>query len=349
VTVALGATLKFSRHASNSPVYLLATGPVLIEGVVDVSGGEGPLAGRGAGGPGGFEGGAPDIDDLNGGMGMGPGGGTGQTSGQIDQPGRYHDVYGTQLLMPLIGGSGGGGSRGTPGVAGWGGGGGGGAILIASDVEVRINFQAQPTVDGVITAHGGSGAYTTTFGDTTSSSPGSGGAIRIVAPKVAGNGGVDVGGGPLRGDGGGRQFGGCGRIRIDRVDSSEMYLRVSSPPNACGFAVSFGRFLQAMPDVTPTLDIVRLAGEAVQPDAELHVTLPYNSSPQRGVEIAAAGFPGTSIDFALVLTPDLGERTVQRVTLPLIEGAGQASVTATFPVNTRTYVTAWTCDAAPCP
>src|SRR2546430_13778595 len=39
ITIASGATLKFNRNALNTPVYLLATGNVTLDGTIDVSGG----------------------------------------------------------------------------------------------------------------------------------------------------------------------------------------------------------------------------------------------------------------------------------------------------------------------
>lgn len=38
INVASGATLKFNRNALNTPVYLLATGDITIDGTIDVSG-----------------------------------------------------------------------------------------------------------------------------------------------------------------------------------------------------------------------------------------------------------------------------------------------------------------------
>src|SRR5262249_3695116 len=67
VNVPSGATVKFTRNATNTPVTMLATGNVTIAGIIDLSGTVGG-AGRsgsvavgptgGAGGPGGFDGGS---------------------------------------------------------------------------------------------------------------------------------------------------------------------------------------------------------------------------------------------------------------------------------------------------
>ena len=62
VNVGTNATLRFNRNVINTPVYLLATGDVLIEGTIDITG-EPPQANfvGGKGGPGGFDGG-PGAD-----------------------------------------------------------------------------------------------------------------------------------------------------------------------------------------------------------------------------------------------------------------------------------------------
>ena len=80
ITVAQGATLTFNRNPLNTPVYLLATGDVTINGSINLSGkaSAGNFAG-GVGGPGGFDGGPGGFSTvgqtLPGGAGLGPGAG----------------------------------------------------------------------------------------------------------------------------------------------------------------------------------------------------------------------------------------------------------------------------------
>ena len=124
VTVGTNGILKFNRNPLNTPVYLLATGNVLVRGSIDVSGNGGtsnpPLGGRG--GPGGFDGGMPGFGTVPPGAGHGPGAGLGQTAtvqaglaayGSAPNPGYARPtnglVYGSPLLIPMVGGSGGGG------------------------------------------------------------------------------------------------------------------------------------------------------------------------------------------------------------------------------------------------
>ncbi len=168
INIPSGVTVRFVRGAGNPnmPAVLLATGDVVIAGTINVSGGDGLAVGNtltgdrtipGAGGPGGFDGGRGGVPgNRPGGAGQGPGAGTGGSPNPSNgvslggggagyglagtsigpapagQPGA---VYGSNLLIPLIGGSGGGGASGSSaGSGGGGGGGGGGALLNAYSV-----------------------------------------------------------------------------------------------------------------------------------------------------------------------------------------------------------------------
>lgn len=139
--------LRFKSNSRNTPVTMLAQGPITIAGAVDVSSvylfGSGVCGGTfDRLGPGGFRGAIPS--------GFGPGGGT-----INQQNGRW---VGPLSLVPIVGGSG-----------GWNVGDGGGAIVIASSSSI--------TVTGSINANG----------STFSSCPGpsgSGGAIRLVANSI---------------------------------------------------------------------------------------------------------------------------------------------------------------------
>jgi hypothetical protein len=206
ITVPADVTIKFrADKAGSAPIHWLATGPVVIDGTLDLNGenGSSTLPTLSISGPGGFPGGAKAISTVpNFFSGFGPGAGIGQNCNaghvisRFDQfrgcVGQSGSIYGNGFLLPLIGGSGG------AGHSGGGGGAGGGAILCASNVSVTIN--------GTISARGGDGGGGT---GTARAGGGSGGAVRIVAPNVSGAGTIDVrgqlGGGTLnRGSSGGR-------------------------------------------------------------------------------------------------------------------------------------------------
>src|SRR6266567_3621310 len=122
ITIGSGATLTFLRNSKNTPVYMLATREVVINGTISVDGGYNQPNQPGRGGPGGFDGGYAGATGLSGGNGLGPGGGYPSTSygggggfgtvGGSYQAGIGGPAYGNERLLPLIGGSGGGGGSG---------------------------------------------------------------------------------------------------------------------------------------------------------------------------------------------------------------------------------------------
>src|SRR5258708_6719921 len=75
IDVVSTATLRFNRNLLNTPVYLLATGDVVMNGAIDVSGGSRSGGSPGQGGPGGFDGGFGSFQGFPDGEGQGPGGG----------------------------------------------------------------------------------------------------------------------------------------------------------------------------------------------------------------------------------------------------------------------------------
>lgn len=334
INVEAGGILRFNRNALNTPVYLLATGDVTISGQIDVSGGNGtaspPIGGKG--GPGGFDGGSPGFDAVPPGAGYGPGGGKGGPyTGFVENDvgsGSYATIdsryvstnhgatYGSPLLVPLVGGSGGGGSTGSPGLAGQGGGGGGGAILVASNTRILFDQSGQ------IAAYGGSG-YGGIYAQ------GSGGAVRLVAPKIVGSSqntiAVNTGAGQ-------------GRIRIDTLDRSGLSL-------SFGGQASVGAFLTVFPSPVPRLDIISAAGTSIPQGSTSPVTiqLPFGSTSNRTVTVQARDF-GEQVPIRVVLTPESGVPTSYDATINNTSGNNPATATVNVvvPVNTKVAVNAWT-------
>jgi len=195
INIAAGATLEFSPNDLNTPVYLLATGDILIEGIISVDGKDGDsVAGLGgAGGPGGYAGGGGGTIS---GDGHGPEGGAANTGDIANESGG--SSYLTPLLVPLLGGSGGAG-RVSAGGAGLGGGGGAGAIVIGSNTQINLGCAGQITAIGGARPAGTAGA-------------GADGAVRLVAPIIR----------EIAPPGGG--FCGArieaGRVRFDAIDTA---------------------------------------------------------------------------------------------------------------------------------
>jgi hypothetical protein len=229
--------------------------------------------------------------------------------------GKRGAVYGNPLLFPIVGGSGGGGASGNPG---WGGGGGGGALLIASTTKI--------THTGNIRALGGQ-ALSANVQNT-----GSGGAVRLVAPIITGNGSIDV-----RGDGG-LNLKGDGRIRIDALDRSGIAFNFVPTTTA-----TVGGLLAVFPDPMPRLDVVEAAGRAVAIDSgPAQVLLPAGTSPNQTVKVRAKDF-GQTVPIRVVLNPDSGPSQSYDAQ---IDNAGanpaETTVNVTFPANVLTHIQVFT-------
>jgi hypothetical protein len=343
VTITAGS-LRFRRNALNTPVFILATGDISMTNanifVDGVNGTANPPAG-GAGGPGGFDGGEPGFQSIPPGDGNGPGGGAGGDAGIVgtapgsagaaahatgaqQQSTSDGAVYGSPLLVPMIGGSGGGGGAGSGTSPGQGGSGGGGAILLASNTRIDL------TGGGGIFARGGSNGFPHT-------GQGSGGAIRLVAPLVGGDTNLQVHGGSGGVNTNNGDSGGAGRVRIDTIDRTR--IRFNYSPSIA--VLSVGSFMAVFPPVVPKLDIIEAAGQAIPGGAPVDVLLPFGSNPNQTVKVRASDFTG-SVPIDVVLVPTSGPRIVIPAQINMTTNPAQVTVNVIFPVNNRTRVWAWT-------
>lgn len=343
INIPAGVSVTFKNHPNNPPVYWLATGDILIGGTVNLGAQAGtvspPVSGQG--GPGGFSGGMPGFGDaIPPGSGLGPGGGLGgETSGATEflagrgvygfQPGNLArptdgTVYGSSLLVPMVGGSGGGGTVGQPG---YGGGGGGGAILLASNTEVNV-----PS-GGVVIARGATG-WSATIGS------GSGGAIRVLAPVVTGSGTLDV-----YGPSGITSTSGAGRIRVDAIDRTGLQFFFN--PST---VTAVGTLMFVFSDVVPRLDIIEAAGEVIPEDQPepIMVLLPFGSTSDHTVVVQARDFTGV-VPIVVAVIPESGDplgdldERFYFAEITMGKGdVGSVTVDVVIPVNTATHIMAWT-------
>lgn len=332
ITIEEGTTLTFKRNARNTPVYLLATGDVIIKGTIDVSGQPWSWLVGGRGGPGGYDGGNPGPVGMPGGSGLGPGGGRPGTGHFADvssagagvhaQPIKrsvstnHGKMYGGPLLIPLSGGSGGGGGAN----GGVGGGGGGGAILVCSDTKIVFL--------GTIKARGGDGVNADISG--------SGGAIRLVAPKLVGMGTADAAGG-LRLYGGGADYGSAGRIRFDTYDRTEFN---PSRSEILG-EYSNGSFVVGYrPDWEPTLRVLRVTkpdgteplppeGPITPGSGPLEILLPTDSPSLRIIQVEVARF-FQKLEVEVSLKPWNG---APETNLVIVDNASGSPTTVEVPMN----------------
>lgn len=336
ITVNPGVTLTFNRNPLNTPVYLLARSNVVINGAIDVSGKQYASAyAGGVGGPGGYDGGYGGfVSGTNihfGGAGKGPGGGLrGGTSGsQVAGSGSYRTVniwngqsrsgtnYGNPILLPLVGGSGGGGLDGNPN---GGGGGGGGAILIASDTIIRVQ------ANGLIRANGGGAEH---------ANQGSGGAIRLVSPRVYGTGNLQVDGG---------SYAGSGYIRIDSV----LKIEPGDPSQVLNFSMSagaatLGANMLVFPPNMPRLDVVAIGTNAIPfgTGGPVFFFFDLGTSTNQTVTVEARNFNTNAVPIEVALIPDSGEKITFPAVIDNSSNPGQVVVPVTVTPNTKVEVQAW--------
>lgn len=190
ITINNGITVKFNRNAGNTPVFLLATEAVIINGTINIS------AWAQTGGPGGGNGGDAGLDGPTDGTdGFGPSPGLGGPKWSHAGGGGGMATAGTEAVRhtadppapggsaipfpePLTGGSGGGGGGGWCWYGcgdGSHGGGGSGAIVVSTPSTL--------TIGGKILANGANGgtAYANGFGFAAPGGGGSGGVIDLWA------------------------------------------------------------------------------------------------------------------------------------------------------------------------
>jgi hypothetical protein len=333
ITVDWNRTLTFNRNALNTPVYLLARSNVMIAGEIRVDGKDRPGNFQGgAGGPGGYDGGfggfISGTNALPAGAGKGPGGGLRGENSSIVGSGAYSTAvkatgtsrsgtnYGNPLLIPLVGGSGGGGVDGS---INGGGGGGGGAILIASDTVIRIP-------GGTVTASGGGGE---------ANNSGSGGAIRLVSPRVYGNGSLQVPGG--------NSTAGLGRIRVDSV----LKVEPNDPTEFLGLNMTPGYTLGAnmvvFPSNLPRLDVVAIGTNSIPfgTGSPVFFFFDVGASTNQTVTVQARNFNTNAVPIEVALIPDSGEKVTFPGVINNSVNPGQLVVPVAVTPNTKVEVQAW--------
>lgn len=206
-----------------------------------------------------------------------------------------------------------------------GGGGGGGGIVIASNTRIEVS--------GSVSANGGRGMIFRSGCDDvngTDPNPGSGGAIRLVAPAVAGGGGLYCSGRTY-----GAAQGSHGRVRIDTIDPRNLNLGVIG-------LVTYGKYMVVFPTTLPSLDIIEAAGASIKPGAgPVTVQLPNNAPTAQVVKLQASNFFGYVTNY-VVVTPQSGPSATY---VTVIDNASAnpatGNVTVTLPVSTPVSIAAW--------
>ncbi len=353
ITINSGSTLRLRGDKVSKPVHWLATGDVVINGVLDLSGATGvgttdlsvrrqvaiPGSGGFAGGAGGTYSNPSAVPAT---PGEGPGGGTGGnpcgTGSTTTKCGNGGTFTGNRYLVPLIGGSGGSGAVADGAYNG--GGGGGGAILIASSTSIAVN--------GSISAAGGGGVYLVGFYGWLGAG-GSGGAIRLVAPTLSGSGHLNVNGGFVYASNGGcyagypgygcsnslsqyPSFGSQGWVRLEGftisnslvLDTGNAFVMRSSPIDPSTLRPASSIRITAVNGIQVPLNP---SGSFALPD----VTISSNGSVN--IDIAATGIPsGTVVTLQVYPQSPLDMTTVNLPTAQatLVGTLQSSSATAIF-------------------
>jgi len=350
VTVPTGTAVVLSAGnlgGEGKPVYWLASGDVVIDGVLDLNGEDGHLVGGpnvpSMPGAGGYSGGrGTTSDDRPATAGNGPGGGLPVPGGPFARQGGGGghatsgpngassggvggSAYGNPFLQPLIGGSGGAGGYFPPPTGGnltAGGGAGGGAILIASSTKILIS--------GEIHADGGSGQASST------GSNGSGGAIRLIAAEVGGGGDVTAVGGSAFG-----VFAASpGRIRVEAFKFSAFATADPSPEVGAPGSVF-------PPPTTPVVQVTTIGGVSVVADPTGSFATPdavVNVTGSTTIELAANNVPLGTVLTVTVRAENGTPVTVNSTPLTGTLANSTASVSVALPSGfSRLFVTAsWT-------
>lgn len=358
VNIPSGVTVTYKKNSKNTPVTVLASGDVTINGSINLNGSSANYLIPGDGGPGGFDGGQGGASYGIGKRGEGPGGGTGggaytgteygsaggsgggfSSVGSAGGASPYGWVaastggvsYSSERILPAIGGSGGGGGGGTSKFVGGGGGGGGGAIVIASTGTITVN--------GTISANGGTGA-TPSSGQSyySGGGGGSGGSIRLIANTIAGNGTITSNGGG-GGDSASCGRGGTGAVGRIRFEAGSILRTSATSP-----ALTAGYPYAVVPQDMPSLTISSIGGLSVpsvpqgayrSPD----VMLPFNTRNPVTVVVTGTNIPvGQTV--TVKASPSVGAVSTASATLDGSEASSSASVSLTIATAYPSLITA---------
>ena len=341
VTIPAGVLVTFTPNAANTPVTMLATGNVTIAGTLRADGASGTsgsptisgtpaLNAAGRGGPGGFNGGfggTRGLANTLGSAGLGPGGGAPTTG---PNGGTYGAPATVVSLLPLFGGSGGGGANADATFSGSSGSGGGGAIVVASSTKI--------TVSGTLTANGGAAATPSGLcGDRGFAGPGSGGAIRLVAPEIVNTGTIQANIGTDGSCGNSTPTGpagGAGRIRLEAV----LFGTVATTDPLAFTSTTLGPITPtSIPALInfPTLSFTSVGGVAppAAPTGSFttaDVTMPGTTTNPVSVILTATNTPAPTT-YTVKLIPQFASPTSQTVTSSGAFSLSTATANVTFP------------------
>lgn len=361
VNIPSGVTVRFAKNATNTPVIMLASGDVTINGVLTINGGVGTDVGPkgdgnlgddalpGVGGPGGFDGGRGGTSGLRvGSNGQGPGGGRGAVAMNIASVGATLQGCGgggaghaqrgswTQSNFNCIDigvGNTYGSSELQPLIGGSGGGGGFASTLFAGGGggggggAILIASSGVVTVNGDITALGNFGGDSDGTNSGGVGGSGSGGSIRIVASTISGNGRIDARGrdGRFHDVGLSQSLHRAGNGGDGRIRlEAENITRTSATSPTASVSSPQPLFLANIPSVRIT-SVAGIAAPA-NPTGSGDIVVPETTPNPATIEFATTNIPvGNTITLTLIPQSG-GNRVVTSSAITGTDESGTASV-----------------------
>jgi hypothetical protein len=361
VNIPSGVTVTFRKNTTNTPVVILASGDVTIDGLISLNGSTAPAAGAagdgnigddglpGLGGPGGYDGGRGGQSGTNralnvSGAGLGPGGAgrSGVHTAANSPCGGAGAGFGASGVH--AGSTGGCANTGQsirgepygtsallPLVGGSGGAGGAGFDTFdgagggGGGGALLIASSGVVTINGTIRTNGGQGGASSGQGSGGAGGGGSGGAIRIIASAIAGEGGVTATGGPTRSGTNNDSYGrgGAGGVGRIRFEAETITRTAATTPN-----YSFGAPGPVFVAGLPTLRIASVGGvEApAAPTGSADLQFPEDAPNPMPVVVQTSGVPvGNTVTISV--SPAYGARS-EFITNALSGSEEDASATA---------------------
>lgn len=315
INIPTGITVVLSGQLMKSPVFWLAQGDVTINGTVLLSGQAGApstidtsLRIPATPGPGGFLGGIGGDQTFPAQPGDGPLGGA---AGTANASGGNGGVSVNSLLAPPVGGSGGGGAFcNSPNQFGGGGGAGGGALVIASSTTISVG--------GMISGAGGSAAGSC---GNPPAGEGAGGAIKLAANTITGNGTIIAFGGDNTGANN-------GAIRLEAFQILAHNLSISPGPTLADPGALF------TPTQAVSIQVVSVAGIALPSEPSGSFASPdvtINTGSPVMIAIQTTGIPPGTVLTLSIYSEDGTSQTVQTTALQGTLQSATATASVTFP------------------
>jgi hypothetical protein len=202
-------------------------------------------------------------------------------------------------------------------------------MLIASSTKITITNDTY-NYGATINAYGGTSPNGIGYG--------SGGAVRLVAPKVTGNAYINIQGFQ---DNSGV---GIGRIRVDALVNTIQFSGGYQGRDPSNSYATYGANMVVFPTNLPELRVIKAAGTdiALTQTDPVFVLLPAGAPATQTITVQAKNFNST-VPLVAVVTPEAGDRTTYNLDIDnTAAGAATGSVQVQIPAGVSTRIDVWT-------